>query len=163
MTKIKAKNRKRAAAIRSTAGLAAPGYHFCSRRRCKTQMSDGSPELCPKHQDNSCPACGGREQVLKVWHHGHMPRMMKCPACDGTGKKTAKSEAFAIKSELVRKSALHETAQLLEIFPDESRLQKLHRILANNHPNGTFQGATENLCAANARISDGGHETLKFN
>lgn len=29
---------------------AAPGYHFCAVKSCKTQMSDGSPTICPKHQ-----------------------------------------------------------------------------------------------------------------
>ena len=119
----------------------------CENPKCKTTMSDGSPELCPKCQNKICPSCKGRKQILDIWHHGHMPRMKKCPSCAGTGKKTEKSEVFAIQSELVRKAALHEVAELLEIYPNESRLLKTHRILANNHPNGTSITLAANGCS----------------
>jgi hypothetical protein len=29
---------------------AAPGYHYCAVKKCKTQISDGGPAICPEHQ-----------------------------------------------------------------------------------------------------------------
>ena len=81
-----------------------------------------------------------------------MPRMKNCPACRGTGKPSEQTEAFAIRSELVRKAALHEVSKMLIYHEGDERMMKLHRILANNHPNGTFTGATENSSAANDEL-----------
>jgi hypothetical protein len=68
-----------------------PGYHWCASPNCKTQLSDGSPELCPTHQANACPKCKGRGEV--IWSHNEADspsvKHKSCKACGGTGQQNS--------------------------------------------------------------------------
>ncbi len=61
----------------------------CGNNKCKTMLSDGSPELCPKCQERGvCPACRGYKRTVRVHNEALTPSVKegKCKTCNGKGR-----------------------------------------------------------------------------
>jgi hypothetical protein len=81
-------------------------YHFCAVPKCKTQIIDGAPHLCPHHQSNFCPHCQGHGQRLLYHNEALTPsvRFKKCSKCKGRGTLGGKVEdALNQAAKLIRK------------------------------------------------------------